>query len=365
MSVDALFTPFQLGKLALRSRVVMAPMTRNFSPGGVPGANVAAYYGKRAEHGVGLIITEGMVVAHPTSNGYKDVPRLDPSLPREGLEGIVKAAHAHGVPVFPQLWHVGSIRKPQRESNPDVPSSAPSAVSHPAYGDRGPIPHALSESEIADVARAFATSAGLAREIGFDGVEVHGAHGYLLDQFAWPRTNQRTDAYAAGPRFAAEVVRAIRAATAPDFPIVFRFSQWKLGAYDEVVWWDAAALSKFLGPLVDAGVDVFHPSTRKLLAPAFANEPRSLAAITKQITGKPTIAVGSVGLDVDINASAGGAATAVKPVDDVAARLEAGEFDLLAVGRAILAEPRWPKLVREGALAEATPYSKDLESRLE
>lgn len=222
----------------------------------------------------------------------------------------------------------------------------------------------MTEADIAEVFEAFASSARVARAAGFDGVEIHGAHGYLLDQFAWSRTNLRTDDYSVGPRFAAGVVRAVRGATSPSFPIVFRFSQWKLGAYDEVVWPDTAALDVFLQPLVDAGVDVFHPSTRKALAPAFPGEPRSLAAITKHLTGKPTIAVGSVGLNVDITATADGAATEVRPVDDVAKAIEAGEFDLLAVGRALLAEPRWAELARTGALDQATPYSKALEGSL-
>lgn len=367
--LSVLFSPLELGPWRLPSRIAMAPMTRNRSPGGVPPAEVAAYYGRRAAHGVGLIITEGMTVAHPSANGYRDVPRLEPELPREGFAGIVSAVHAHGALVIPQLWHVGSIRKPGREPIPSVPGWGPSPIPHPAYGERGPVPHAMTEEDIATVVSAYATSARLAFELGFDGVEVHGAHGYLVDQFFWSRTNQRCDEYggdvAARTRFACEVVRAIRRATSPTFPIVLRFSQWKLGAYDERMLPTEHDLADFLGPLVEAGVDVFHPSTRRLLEPAFPGDSRTLAGVTRALSGKPTIGVGSVGIDFDVTETHAGRTDKTVSIDAAAERLAAGEFDLLAIGRALIPEPRWVELAREGRLDEARPYSKASEDVLE
>ncbi len=368
-ALAALFSPVRIGRWSLPSRLVMAPMTRNRSPGGVPPAEVAAYYARRARSGVGLIITEGMTVDHPSASGYRDVPRLERALPHDGFERIAREVHAHGALVIPQLWHVGSIRKLGREPVPTVPGYGPSPVPHPAYGTNGPVPHAMDETDIRTMVEAFATSARIAFEAGYDGVEIHGAHGYLIDQFFWPRTNRRTDAYGGDvlgrTRFAREIVRAVREATAPDFPIVLRFSQWKLGAYDERLFPTEAALAEFLEPLVDAGVDVFHPSTRRMLEPAFEGDPRSLAGVTKRLTGRPTIGVGSVGIDFDVTSTNAGEPARSVPIDLAVERLAAGEFDLLAVGRAMLAEPRWAELAREGRLAEARPYSKASEDTLE
>lgn len=363
-----LFTPFSLGGLTLPNRIVMAPMTRNFSPGGIPTEEVAAYYARRAEHGVGCIVTEGVAIAHPTAHGYRDVPVLDPAVPLDGWKRVVDAVHAHGAKILPQLWHVGSIRKPGRPPVPGAPSLGPSAVVHPAYGATGPVPHAMTESDMQAIVEAYARSAALACEAGFDGVEIHGAHGYLLDQFMWPRTNLREDRYGIATRygtgFPAAVVRAVRAATSPAFPIVYRFSQWKLGGYDETILHSEEEISGALGALGEAGADVFHPSTRKWGTPAFPGSSETLAAVTKRLTGKPVIAVGSIGLDADITATATAAKTSVTKFDEAIDALARGDFDLLAVGRALLAEPRWAELVREGRLHEATPYHKSLEDAL-
>ena len=128
-------------------------------------------------------------------------------------------------------------------------------------------------TELADVAQAYATAAANARAAGFDAVELHGAHGYLLDEFLWERTNRRTDGYggslAARTRFPADVVAAVRAAVGPDFPILYRFSQWKTHQYDARIAETPAELEAILTPLIDAGVDVLHPSTRRHYLPAF------------------------------------------------------------------------------------------------
>jgi len=364
----ALFSPVTIGELELRNRVVMAPMTRNFSPGGIPTDEVASYYARRAEHDVGCIISEGIAIAHPTAHGYRDVPVLDPDVPLDGWKRVIDGVHAHGSKILAQLWHVGSIRKPGRPPVPSAPSLGPSAVAHPAYGDKGPIPSEMTDHSLDAIRDAYARSAMLAREAGFDGVEIHGAHGYLLDQFIWPKTNLRNDrfgiAHRSGTTFPAEVVRAIRAATTPTFPIAYRFSQWKLGAYEEVVFHDERELAGFLEPMVEAGVDLFHPSTRKWLSSAFPGGTETLAAATRRLSGKPVIAVGSIGVDVDITATAVGAKTKIASFENAIEALERGEFDLLAVGRALLAEPRWASLVREGRLHEATPYEKSLEEKL-
>ena len=194
-SIDLLFRPFPFGERTLANRIVMAPMTRSKSPGGVPTPEVAAYYRRRVEGGVGLIITEGTVVDHPASSGYPDVPRMFGSEALAGWKRVVDGVHEAGGVIVPQLWHVGSVRRRGMGPDPEVPGYGPSAVPHPGQGEDAETPVEMTEEDIADVVAAFASGAAAARELGFDGVEIHGAHGYLIDQFFWGRTNQRTDGY--------------------------------------------------------------------------------------------------------------------------------------------------------------------------
>src|SRR5277367_1466464 len=219
---DPLLAPFGLGGLKLRNRIVLSPMTRGFSPGGVPGRHVADYYTRRAERNVGLIITEGVGVDHPAA--------------LEGWRNVVGSVHAAGGVILPQLGHMGPIRQANSGPCPAAPSCRPSGI----WGPNGlasmpaaylepmmPTTQPMSEREIADVIAAFGRSAANAKAIGFDGIAIHGAHGYLIDSFFWQETNHRTDRWggdvAARTQFGAEVVRSIRRAIGPDLPIMLRF----------------------------------------------------------------------------------------------------------------------------------------------
>ena len=214
---------------------------------------------------------------------------------------------------------------------------------------------------------SFARAAAEAKAAGFDGVELHGAHGYLLDQFHWPVTNRRTDRYggdmAGRVRLSAEIVAAVRAATGPQFPIAFRFSQWKGADYNARIAQDPAELEAFLTPLADAGVSIFHASVRRYWQPAFDGSDRTLAGWTRHLTGLPVITVGSVG----VAAAFRGADEAAQPSLTLAPLvdlLERGEFDLVAVGRAVLADPEWAAKVADGRLSDIRPYDKSADATL-
>jgi len=201
--------------------------------------------------------------------------------------------------------------------------------------------------------------------MGFDGVEIHGAHGYVLDQFFWDGTNVRDDHFGGGlesrTRFAAEVVKAVRAAAGPDFPVLLRFSQWKQQDFTVKLAHTPAELERFLAPLTDAGVDCFHCSTRRFWEAEFPGSDMNLAGWTKKISGKPTITVGSVGLDDDfINAYRGKASqTDGAHLDGLMQMLARGDFDLVAVGRALIANPDWPHKVRTGQLDALKPWTPE------
>ncbi len=339
----------------------MAPMTRNASPDRVPGADVTEYYRRRAAGGVGLIITEGVSLADPASSGYAAVPRLSGDASLIGWKNVVDAVHGEGGAIMPQLWHVGGTRMAADSGAPDIETKSPSGL----YGPGKENGRKMTDEDVADVIKDFADAAKNAMDIGFDGVEIHGAHGYLVDQFFWSRTNLRDDNFGGDAlgrlNFGVEVTKAIRAATGPDFPVIIRFSQWKLQDYEAKLAADSQELEAFLTPLVDAGIDCFHCSTRRYWEPEFEGENLNLAGWTKKISGKPTITVGSIGLDTEFFVTmASDRATAPTDIDELCRRMDAGEFDLAAVGRALIANDDWPKLVRDGRLAEAKPYSKSL-----
>ncbi|TXK77681.1 NADH:flavin oxidoreductase [Paenibacillus sp. N3.4] len=335
-SVEPLFKSFELGNLKLSNRIVMAPMTRQFSPNGVPGADVAFYYRHRAENGVGLIVTEGTVINHPDASNQVNVPHFYGEAALNGWANVVSAVHEAGGRIIPQIWHMG-------------------ARGH--VGD-------YSEAEIAEIVQAFAQAASEAKRLGFDGIELHGAHGYLIDQFLWEKTNPRTDRYGgnmlARTRFAVEVIEACRQAVGPEFPIVLRLSQWKASDYTAKLAETPAQLEQFLTPLVDAGVDIFHCSTRRFWEPEFEGSDLNFAGWTKKLTGKPTISVGSVGLDGDFTSlfTEGKGANNVG-IDDLIQKLEREEFDLVAIGRALLADPAWATKIREGRTDEWIPFTTE------
>jgi len=366
MSTNPLFQPFTLGALELPSRVVMAPMTRTFSPGGVPHDGVVEYYRRRAAAGVGLIITEGTTVDHKAANGYPNVPRFHGEDALAGWKRVVDAVHAEGGRIVPQLWHVGSVRRLGTEPDAAVPGYGPSGKRK----DDKVVVHEMSHADIQEVIAAFAQAARDAQAIGMDGVEIHGAHGYLIDQFFWQASNQRDDEYggdlAARSRFAIELIQAVRAAVGPHFPIILRFSQWKQQDYSARLVETPEALAAFLKPLADAGVDIFHCSTRRFWEPEFPGSELNLAGWTRKLTGKPTITVGSVGLDGEFLQFMVDTDKVAKPasLEGLLRRLDDQEFDLVAVGRALLVDPQWAQKVREGREHEVLPFSREALSSL-
>ncbi|WP_461517932.1 NADH:flavin oxidoreductase [Porticoccus sp.] len=356
-----IFQPYKFGKVELRNRFVMAPMTRNKSPNGVPGDNVAKYYRSRAEGGVGLIITEGTYIGHPVANGYPDVPAFNGKAALAGWKKVVDGVHEAGGRIIPQIWHTGAARMPGSWPNPELPGVGPDEV----VVDGVVTVKAMDQQDIDLAVMAYAQAAADAELLGFDGVEIHGAHGYLIDQFLWAGSNHRTDGYGGSlenrTRFALEVVKAVRAVVSDDFPVVFRFSQWKLGDYDARIAETPEELRAILKPLADVGVDYFHASTRRMWEPAFEGSPDNLATWTKKVTGKPVITVGSVGLDKEFRV---GHFTREENPDANSnvdlAQLDKGisdnRYDLIAVGRAILADPQWANKVRDNRLDEITNF---------
>ncbi len=365
--LEGLFQPIEIGSLNLKNRIVMAPMTRAFSPNGIPGTNVADYYARRAENQVGLIITEGTLVNHPSAAQGLNRPNFYGEESLKGWKRVVDSVHKAGGKIIPQLWHVGMARKAGDENpNPEALPVGPSGIDL-MTGEK--VGKEMTVQEIQSIVQAFAQGARDAKNLGFDGIEIHGAHGYLIDQFFWEKTNQREDKYGgdllARTQFAKEIIEACRQAVGPDFPIIFRYSQWKTKSYEAKLAKTPEELSMFLKPLVDAGVDIFHCSTRRYYQPEFESSALNLAGWTKKLTGKPTITVGSVGLDSAFTdffeTGKGGNATAFTPLIK---SLENQEFDLVAVGRALLADPEWVIKTAENRMEDLIPFQKGVEQML-
>ncbi|RJG01358.1 NADH:flavin oxidoreductase [Noviherbaspirillum sedimenti] len=368
-SYGTLFDPVDIGGLHLKNRIVMAPMTRGFSPDGVPGEDVANYYRRRAESGVGLIVTEGTWVPHPGASNEENVPRFYGRDALDGWANVVSEVHAGGGRIVPQLWHVGLITKSKIEGLYEKGSGhtdlqvGPSGLGGGMGEMPSPINDPMSQRQIDDVIDAFATAAETACRLGFDGVAFHGAHGYLIDQFFWEGTNQRLDKYggtiAQRTRFACEIVEESRRRTRPDFPLMFRFSQWKLQDYAARLCNTPQELEEFLTPLVNAGVDIFDCSQRRFWEPEFPGSDLNLAGWVKKITGKTVMTVGSVGLDLDVMPTLMGESSKPESLDRLIEMLERGDFDLVGVGRALLVDPAWPKKIRAGMHGELMSYHPD------
>jgi 2,4-dienoyl-CoA reductase-like NADH-dependent reductase (Old Yellow Enzyme family) len=359
MSLDALFQPFTVKSLTLRNRVVMAPMTRSFSPDGVPTSDVAAYYERRAAE-VGLIISEGTVIDRPSASNDPAIPQFHGDAPLAGWKRVIDEVHAAGGAMAPQIWHMGIVKPHRSGWLPPTPFEGPSGLVMPE--EVGGV--AMTESAIADTIAAFAKAAGGAKRLGFDTVEIHGAHGYLIDQFFWAGLNKRDDRWGGATlpersRFAVEIVKAIRAEVGEDFPILLRLSQWKQQDFAVKLAKTPAEMEAWLGPLSEAGVDIFHCSQRRFWQTEFEGSDLNFAGWAKKLTGKATITVGSVGLSGEFIAAFQGESSQPSPLDELLRRLGRGEFDLVAVGRALLTDPLWLGKIRAGRNEELHDFTRE------
>ena len=354
---NPLFKPFTCKGLSLPNRVVMAPMTRSQSPGGVPTEAVAQYYARRAAANVGLIITEGTMINRGGASNDPNIPEFHGDAPLKGWQKVADDVHASGGKIAPQIWHMGLVRKPGTGLHPDAASDSPSGITNTGKS----VADIPSESDVADIIAAYADAAGNAAKLGFDTVEIHGAHGYLIDQFFWDLMNVREDKYGGGlterAKFAADIIRACKKQMPDDMPLILRVSQWKQQDYTARLADTPQKLEAFLGVFVEAGIDILHCSQRRFWEPEFDGSDLNLAGWAKKLTGLPTISVGSVGLEGDFLGSFGGQGSKTVPLDMLYDRMERGEFDLIAIGRALLQDPHWVTKVKDGRMNELEAFN--------
>ncbi|MDF2932840.1 MAG: 12-oxophytodienoate reductase [Chryseobacterium sp.] len=347
MSINTLFTPFTYKNLTLNNRLVMAPMTRAQSDNGVPTKEIEAYYARRAASHVGLILSEGTVINRPASKNMQNIPDFYGMEALQGWKKVIDAVHKNGGKMGPQIWHVGDTR-----SSADYPAVDMEKAS------------TMSLEDIQETIAQFAASAKSAKDLGFDCLEIHGAHGYLIDQFFWEVTNTRTDEYGGKTlkdrsKFAIDVIKAMRVAVGEDFTIIIRLSQWKQQDYKTRLAATPSEMEDWLLPMKEAGVDIFHCSQRRFWEPEFEGSDLNFAGWAKKITGQPTITVGSVGLKSDFMSAFAGEGSKKTDLTELIRRFERQDFDLVAVGRALLTDHQWVQKIKEGRTEEISDFSAE------
>ncbi|WP_396611151.1 HisA/HisF-related TIM barrel protein [Haloferax sp. S1W] len=343
MSDDVLFDTVTLNDLTLRNRAGLAPMTRvSATADGRATERMAHYYAKFADGGFSFLVTEGVYTDDAYSQGYLNQPGLVTDAHVEAWTQVTDAVHDHDTPIFAQLMHAGA----QTQGNPYTDGEetiAPSAVQpdgekSEAYGGSGEyaVPREATPDDLETVREGFVESATNAVEAGFDGVEIHAANGYLLNEFLAADSNQRDDEYGGAPvdrvRFPAEVVSAVVEATPDEFVVGVRVSQTKVtdDSYEWVEGEDAAAV--FFRKFAAAGADYIHTVDANAADPTFGSDGPSLADAAAEYAPDDTVIVANGGLgDPDA------ARTAV----------ESGA-DLFTLGTSALANPDWPSRVAAG-----------------
>ncbi|GAA0371318.1 2,4-dienoyl-CoA reductase-like NADH-dependent reductase (Old Yellow Enzyme family) [Bacillus horti] len=344
---EALLKPVKLGAWHLRNRVVMAPMTRCFADDitGVVGEDVVEYYRKRAEDGIGLIITEGIIIS-PRAKGTIGVPGLYSKDQIEGWRRVTDAVHKAGGTIIAQLWHVGRLT--HHEIAGGLPPQAPSAIAAKGhvhrFGKPFEKPEEMSISDIHEVIDQFALAARHAMLAGFDGVEVHGAHGYLIDQFNSDISNHRKDGYGGSLRqrltFMKEVLQGVVQEVGAERTSI-RFSALKDDQPDYM--WDNPVMSikEFLNLFRELDLSVIHPSTNHFNAKI--DQGKTLHEIVQENWEGSIIGVG--------NLTPAKASHAIKK----------GTINLAAFGRPLLANSDFINKLVHGK--QLTPYdSKHLSS---
>lgn len=366
MAIDysPLFAPYTIKGMTVPTRFVMPPMQIGWvTESGAPLPHYIPYFCERVDNGVGLVIAESTAVDHPSSTGHPRATRMI----RENISAwsqVVSAVHRSGGRMLVQLWHEGAMRKEGNGPSPDYPTLSPSGLARMGY----PVGRACTAAELDEIKRAFVEGAMIAQQCGFDGIELHGAHGYLLDTFLWGETNLREDGYGGSleqrTRFPAEIISEIRHATGPDFVIGFRFSQWKEVDFSAKMCPTPEQLGIVLNALKDAGVDVLHASARRFYDVEFDGSALGVSGWAKRLTSMPVIAVGSVGLDIDLfnyffDHDREPQLTSLKHFADLVERFEHNEFDMIAIGRSLLADPKFLQKMRDGKYEDIVVFTKE------
>lgn len=335
-----LFSPININGVELHNRIGLAPMTRTSAEAnGVPSQAMLSYYTRYAKGGFSLLISEGTYPDEAYSQGYLNQPGIATTDQISGWRIITNAVHGEGAKMFCQIMHAGALSQGNIYL---TETKAPSAITPKGeqlgfYGGEGvySTPAEMSKKEIDQVKQGFANAAENARKAGFDGIEIHGANGYLLDQFLTDYTNKREDEYGGSTenrlRLLVEVCKAVREKVGKDYPVGIRISQAKVNDYTHK--WkggekDAEIIFSQLGT---CGLDFIHITEFQVDAPAFGEQGPSLALLAKNWTNLPVIANGSI--------STPGQAEKL---------ITENGIDVVTIGKTALANKNWAQKAERG-----------------
>jgi 2,4-dienoyl-CoA reductase-like NADH-dependent reductase (Old Yellow Enzyme family) len=331
-----LFSGGEIRGVELSNRGVVSPLTRtSATEDGIVTDQMAEYYASYARGGWGLIMTEGVYIDLKYSQGYSYQPGIATDEQRDSWRKVVDAVHAEGVPIFMQIFHCGAMNQGNRWVKGSIAPSVvtPKGKQIPRYRGSGDVfqtPHEITRQEMSEVVESYAAAARRAIEIGFDGVEMHGANGYLPDEFLTTYTNQRDDEYGGSIenriRYHCEVMQAVRDAV-PDNPVGVRISQTKVNDF-EYAWLGGKDDAKVVfSSLEKTGIDFIDCSSHLGLAPVFGTK-KSLSGLARKYSGLPVMANGK--LD--------------RP-EDAESALTQGEGDFVSIGKSALADYNWPRKI--------------------
>lgn len=356
--IHLILQPAQLSGLQLRNRIVVAPMTRvSATAHGVPTAHMASYYADFARGGFGLILSEGIFPEPTFGRAYERQPGLVTPAQVEGWRAVTDAVHEAGGLIFAQLMHAGALSQ-CLDATLGPSAIHPRGAKMPEYGGSGsfPVPREMDRSDIEVAVQSFTRAAELALASGFDGIEIHGANGYLIDQFLTDYTNRRTDEYGgdvrARTRFASEVLRAVRSAVGAQTVVGIRLSQTKVNDF----------VHRWPGGLDDA--EIIFEAVRAAGASYIhiAGEGRVWAHSAQLVGTRATVTqVARRVAQVPVIANGG-----LHDPDLADSLLEEGHADLISIGRAAIANPDWPRRLQYGdAFAPFQPEMIEPEATIE
>lgn len=335
MQDSKLFSPFTIKNFTLNNRIGVAPMTRmSASEDSIPRQDVLDFLVRRARNGVSIIYTEAIVTDYESAQGYPGQARILTQPQIDKWKQVVEAIHAEGAIALLQMFHCGRMAWP--EINPARRSIAPSGVSpaqvNPLTGVPYPIPESMSRFDIKHVITGFVETAKGAIAAGFDGIEIHGAHGYLISQFLSSYSNKRTDLYGGSVenrcRFAKEVIRAVRPVVPDDRLLAFRISDWGVADMEVSLFETRDEYQQVIGQLTQEAVDILSVSTYDFSQKAFGTD-HNMAQLTREVTGLPLMICGGI-------------------YDRTTAEEALKNADLVLSGKSLLLNPNWVEDVRAG-----------------
>ncbi len=348
MRGDNLFSPFQIKNQPLKNRIGVAPMTRMSAlKDSVPRQDVLDFLVRRAENGAAIVYTEAIVTDYESAQGYPGQARMLTQRQIDAWRPVVKAIQAGGAIAVMQMFHCG--RMAWEEINPANRVIAPSPVSpkqdNPLTGKPYPVPDEMTMFDIDHVINGFAETALGAVEAGFDGIEIHGAHGYLISNFLSADSNRRMDGYGGTLenrfRFAKEVIRAVDKAIPEDRLLTFRVSNWGVADMEVSLFKDRDEWQGLMQLLSQEPIDAISVSTYRYKDKAFGTD-MNMARISREATGLPIMICGQIH-------------------DRASAEDALRDADIVLSAKSMLLNPHWVEDVRSG---KALPLHKSEEANV-